>query len=131
MVLAVWLLGELDPTNMNSVEVFIEHIDLKASKIDPKFGFPRWGLYPAKDALLKSGKVAVIPLMTHLANEANELRRQLMCEVLVEIEGWNKPDFDKAKGQKIVETQIKEKLASESDPAKRTNLELALKEVAK
>jgi hypothetical protein len=69
--------------------------------------------------------------MTHLANEANELRRQLMCEVLVEIEGWNKPDFDKAKGQKIVETQIKEKLASESDPAKRTNLELALKEVAK
>ena len=130
-VLAIFLLGEIAPSEINSIETFIENIDLKALKLDPKTGFPRWGTYPAKEALFKSGKAAIVPLLNHLPNETKDLRRQLMCEVLVEIEGWNKPDFDKAKGQKIVQAQIREKLDSESDPVKRTNLELALKEAAK
>jgi len=130
-VLAIYLLGELHPDDTNSVTVLIENIDLKAVKIDPPGSSARWGQYPAQEALIKIGRPTVDLILQVLPNETKELRRYLMCDALVKIEGWNKPDFNKAEGQKIVQAQINEKLASESDPIKRTNLELALKEAAK
>jgi len=130
-VLAIYLLGELHPIDTNSVTVLIENIDLKAARIDPATRVRRWGQYPAQEALIKIGRPTVGLILQFLPAEAKELRRHIMCDALVQIEGWNKPVFNKGEGQKIVETQIKEKLASESDPARRTNLELALKELAK
>jgi len=85
-VLAIFLLGELRPSDTNSLEVFIEDIDFKASRFDEPAAFPRWGLYPAEEALMyKVGKPAVNPILNHLPSETNELRRQLMCDVLKQV----------------------------------------------
>ncbi len=81
-VLAIYFLGELRPSDTNSIEVLIGYIDLKASKFDPKTRFRRWGDYPAEEALIKIGKPVVDPILNHLPSETNELRRQLMCDVL-------------------------------------------------
>ena len=81
-VLAVYLLGELRPSDTNSIEVLIENIDLKAKRFDLKTDLQRWGPYPAVEALVKIGKPVVNPILDHLPPEASELRRQLMCNVL-------------------------------------------------
>jgi hypothetical protein len=84
-VLAIYFLGELRPSDTNSIEALIDYIDLKASRFDPKTRFRRWGQYPAEEALIKIGKPVVDPILNHLPKETSELRRQLMCNVLKQV----------------------------------------------
>jgi HEAT repeat protein len=88
-VLAIYLLGELRPSDATSVELLIQNIDLKATRFDLKTDFPRWGQYPAVEALIKVGEPAVILILNELPNETNQLRRQLLCEVLKRV--WRAP----------------------------------------
>jgi hypothetical protein len=118
--LAIFLLGTFRPTDTNSIEVLIENIDFRASKIDPLLGPARWGFYPAQEALIKIGSPTVNPILNHLPNETNELRLHLMCEVLRHVEG-----------KEAAHSQIKKILADKSDSAKHANLEAALKELEK
>jgi hypothetical protein len=83
--LAVYLLGELHPSNTNAIEILIENIDFRTSKIEPNLRPVRWRLYPAEEALIKIGKPVVDPILNHLPNETNQLRRQLMCDVLKQV----------------------------------------------
>jgi hypothetical protein len=83
--LAVYLLGELHPIDTNSIEVLIGCIDFKTIKLDGKTRFSRWGQYPAKEALIKIGKPVIDPILNHLPDETNPLRRQLMCDVLKQV----------------------------------------------
>jgi len=83
--LAIYLLGELHPNDTNSIEFLIENIDFKATKIDPPWAPRRWGEYPAEEALITVGQPAVIPILNHLPSETNQLRRQLMCDVLKQV----------------------------------------------
>jgi hypothetical protein len=129
-VLAVYLLGELRPSDTNSVMALLENIDLKSLKYDLR-SMPRWGDYPAQEALISIGKPCVSVLLGSLPSEGRELRRHLICKTLVEIEGRNGESVSKELGRQIVQTQLGEKLATESDPSKKANLELALKEVEK
>ena len=71
--------------NTNSIEVLIEDIDLKATKFDEPASLPRWGFYPAQQALIKIGEPVVEPILNHLPTEISELRRRLMCDVLKEV----------------------------------------------
>jgi hypothetical protein len=115
--LAIYLLGILHPSDSTSIEVLIESIDFQTSKFDPKTGPMRWGQYPAEEALVKIGKPVVDPILEHLAAETNELRRHLMCQVLRQVEG-----------KETAQDQIKQRLGSESDSIKQSNLQSALKE---
>lgn len=114
-VLVIYFLGELRPSDTNSVEVLLEYIDLMATRFDPKTDIQRWGLYPAEEALTKIGKPTVNPILNHLVRETNGLRRHLMCEVLRH-----------AEGEQAAQVQIKQKLADTQ-----TNLEAALNELEK
>jgi len=116
-ILAIYLLGELRPSDLDSINILIDTIDLKAEKFDRilKTGISivRWGDYPAEEALMKIHKPAVSPIVNHLPTEGNELRRHLLCEALRRIEG-----------KAAALADIQQKL-----PAVQTNLQSALKEV--
>jgi hypothetical protein len=88
-VLAIYLLGELRPSDTNSIEVLIENIDLKATRFDhllkTRISIQRWGEYPAEEALIKIGQPVVIPILNDLPSETNQLRRKLMCDVLKKV----------------------------------------------
>jgi hypothetical protein len=129
MVLVIYRLGELRPSDTNSIAILITYIDLKATKFDPKARFPRWGYYPAEEALMKIGSPALIPILNDLPRETNPLRRHLMCEVLIFVEGKRGGNVNQAEGRKVVLRQVQVKLGNESDPVKRVNLELVLKKV--
>ena len=119
-VLVILLLGWLHPKDTNSIEVLIENIDLKAPHLDPAYDIPRWGPYPAQDALVRIGAPAIDPILHHLPDEGSELRRHLMCEVLKSVEH-----------KETAVNQLKQRLAVESNPPKRANLELSVKELEK
>jgi hypothetical protein len=114
-VLVIYLLGELHASDLNSINVLIENIDLKAPRIDPRFDIVRWGDYPAEEALVRIGKPAINPILDHLLEEKNKLRRHLMCEVLLKVEG-----------KEAARMQMKQRFDKESDISKRANIELAL-----
>src|SRR6266446_4707465 len=76
----IYLLGQLRATE--AVTILIGNIDFKASKVDPKGGIGRWGMYPAHEALSKVGAPAVNMILDKLASERNDLRRKLMCFVI-------------------------------------------------
>jgi|SRR5665213_1861403 len=129
--LAIYLLGELRPSGSNAIEFLIANIDFRTSKIEPNLHPARWRTYPAEDALMKIGKPVIDPILNHLSNEADTLRRRLMCEVLVKVEGKNGEFVNEVDGKVTAQNLIKRKLADESDPAKKANLEAALKELEK
>jgi hypothetical protein len=83
--LAINLLGDLHPNDTNAIEFLIENIDFIAARIEPPDHITRWGKYPAEEALVAIGKPAVEPILNHLPQENDELRRQLMCDVLKEV----------------------------------------------
>ena len=121
-ILAIYFLGELRPTNSLSIETLINYIDLKAdplahinkNRIDVK----RWGLYPAEEALIKVGEPAVNLISNHLDNEVNDLRRQLMCEVLLQVEGGE-----------AAKDLVKRKIDGCTNSTAQTNLVKALKQL--
>jgi hypothetical protein len=117
-VLAIYLLGCLRPQDTNSIEVLVMNIDFQASVFDLAGSFPRWGKYPAEDALIKIGASTVEPLLSHLANKNTNLRRRLMCEVLKKVEAKD-----------AAEKQIDQRIQSESDLTRQANFKLALKEL--
>jgi len=127
--LAIHLMGSLCPTDTNSIEVLIKYIDLKDTNLVSKTRTALWGAYPAEEALVCIGKPSVNPILQHLPNETYELRRHLMCEALVLIEGKNDAMFNESDGKAKVHGQITNLLAAESDSSKKANLELALKGV--
>jgi hypothetical protein len=83
-VYAVFLLGKLGATNADAIKILIDKIDLKAP---PQIALrlPPWGQYPAEEALIKVGQPVIEPILNHLPKETNELRRQLMCDVLKQV----------------------------------------------
>lgn len=121
-VLIIYLLGELRASDRDSLEALIKYIDLK-TRPDPKpsgeFSM-RWGPVPAREALVKIGNPTVVPILNHLPNDVDPIRRSLMCTVLKQIEG-----------KETATRQIKQKFSDESDPGRKANLELALKEMEK
>jgi hypothetical protein len=129
-VLVIFLAGELQPQDYNSIEVLIKFIDIKARKLDLATGVRRWGPYPAKDALIKIGKPVIDPVLRHLTKESNKLRQQLLCEVLFRVDSRTGSHFDGGSGRKIAQGQI-EKLIRSQNPGGQANLTEALDEVAK
>ncbi len=79
---AIDLLGTLHPSDSNSIEFLIQNIDFERTKFDPPTRISTQAKYPAKEALMKIGKPVVDSILNHLPTEANQLRRQLMCDVL-------------------------------------------------
>jgi hypothetical protein len=118
--IAIYFLGSFRPNDTDSIEILIENIDFRASRLDPKTDLTRWGKYPAEEALIKIGKPVVAPILDYLPNETNKLRRHLMCEVLRKVEG-----------KEAAQNQIKQKITGEQDVARQTSLELVLKELEK
>ena len=84
-VFPIYLLGWFRASNKDSIEILIENIDLRVSKIEPLLGPARWGKYPAEEALVRIGKPVVDPILNHLPTENSQLRRQLMCDVLKQV----------------------------------------------
>lgn len=132
-VFVIYLLGELSPPGASSIEALIEYIDLKATKLEPKgrISVQLWGEYPAEEALIKMGLPTVNPILNHLAIEKDTLRRHLMCEVLIRVEGKKGLNFNAAEGKHVAEDQIKEKLAQESNPERRANLQAVIQELTR
>ena len=112
-VYAIYLLGQLRATA--AVTILIENINLKASNVDRKSGIGRWGMYPAQEALSKIGNPAVNMIIDLLPGEKEELRRKLMCFVLVEVEGADTAKYI-----------LRQAVAAESDPNRQVNLQDAL-----
>ena len=118
---AFYLLGELRPNDINAVDALMQNIDFVATRGDIRISIARWGKYPAEEALGKIGMPVVHAALTfYLPKEENQLKRHLMCEVLYDA---LTPD--------IAIPTLKQWIAKESDPQKRANLELALKELEK
>ncbi len=46
---AIYLLGELRPTNLNAIQTLVENIDFVASPREPALRIARWGTYPAQE----------------------------------------------------------------------------------
>jgi hypothetical protein len=69
--------------------------------------------------------------MQHLSGETNELRQHVMCEVLVETEAKKGSLYSKTNGQAIAQNLVKQMISDEPDPAKKANLEKALKDLEK
>jgi hypothetical protein len=130
-VLAIYLLGQLRPSDTNAITFLIENIDLKALKMDPPSGLARWGEYPAREALSNIGQPAINPLIEALPNEGKELRRQLIWKTLVGIEVDDDSGLKPSEGLNVILNLIKGKIAGESDPVKKANLEAAVKEMEK
>lgn len=117
---AIYLLGVLRTTNSMAIEALIDIIDFKATKLEPKSRIRGWGEYPVVDAFWYIRKPAVEPLCSRLCIETNDLRRELMCKSLMNIEGW-----ETALGR------VRKLSAVEKDDARRKNLEAAVKELEK
>jgi hypothetical protein len=113
--LAAYLLGELRASR--AVPTLADNIDLKAPRIDPKTSIGRWGEYPAQEALQKIGKPAAAEVLRRLLTEDKELRRKLMVGVIRGVYGDD-----------LGRLFIKNRLAKETDPMHKDNLNLALKE---
>lgn len=111
-VYVIYLLGQLRAAS--AVTILIEHIDLKAVKMDPD-AIGRWGPYPAEEALVMIGTPAVNMILDKLPDEQNELRRQLMCDVISD-----------AVGKRAGEAMLRSRSDEEPNPARRAHLESAL-----
>jgi hypothetical protein len=116
--LAAYLLGELRVSR--AVWTLADNIDLKAPRIDPKDRPGRWGEYPAQEALRKIGIPAAAEIVVRLCTEKKELRRKLMVGVIRGVYGDDM-------GRHFVQNR----LAQETDPMHKENLNLALKEFPK
>jgi hypothetical protein len=101
-----------------AVTALVDMIDLMAVRVDPKLAPGRWGLHPAQEALARIGRPSVTLILKKLGGENNELRRRLMCMVLIDVEG---------KG--IAALRVQKVLEATDDPAQRANLEAALTEL--
>jgi hypothetical protein len=127
-VLCAWLIGELRPNDTNSIECLIENISLEATNFDDvRLGLIRWGNYPVQEALGKIGKPAVNPIFEHLRIETDNRRRNLMCRVLELTEDGKSI----AENSEIAKGQLQGKIAAETDPIIKANLEAALEEIEK
>jgi hypothetical protein len=127
-VLCAWLIGELHPNDINSIECLISNIDLEATNFDDvRLGLIRWGNYPAQEALCKVGKPAIDPIFEHLRTETDNRRRNLMCQVLEMTEGGK----NIGENSEIAKSQIMDKIAAETNATKKANLETALNELRK
>jgi hypothetical protein len=113
-VYAIYLLGRLRASA--AVTILLDNIAFKATKVDPKGGIGRWGMYPAQEALVRIGTPAVNMILDRLPSEREELRRKLMCSVISDVEG-----------KAFAKLAIKIRFDEESDPANKENLQLALK----
>ncbi|MGI8965784.1 MAG: hypothetical protein ACR2H1_06805 [Limisphaerales bacterium] len=114
---AIYLLGEIRPRDINSIEVLLKNIDFKAHRVDPRFGIGRWGLYPSQEALGKIGLPTVGPILEKwLPNEDNESRQRLMCAVLVDVEGVE-----------FGQLRLRKAIGAQKDAKKKERLESALK----
>ena len=113
-VYAIYLLGRLRANP--AVPILLDNIAFKATKVDPKGGIGRWGMYPAQEALVRIGTPAVNMILDRLPTEREEIRRKLMCSVISDVEG-------KTFGKLVIKIRYDE----ESDPANKENLQLALK----
>lgn len=81
----VYLLGELRA--VPAVPTLLRHIDLKVTKVEPKYKIGRWSSHPAADALAKIGRPASQMILNTLATEPDANRRKLMQGVLYDVEG--------------------------------------------
>jgi hypothetical protein len=118
---AIYLLGELHPRDISSIDALAKSIDFVASRRDIGITIGRWGEYPAQEALAKIGMPAVyVILQVYLPTENNQLRRQLMCGVLQGV-----------LGKDLGAIAVKQRIDKESEPIKRENLQAALRELEK
>lgn len=113
--LAAYLLGEL--RTYRAVTTLANNIDLKAPRIDPKDRKGRWGEYPAQEALHKIGIPAAAEVIVRLRTEQKQLRRKLMVVVIRGVYGDD-----------LGRLFVQKRIAKETDPMHKQNLELALKE---
>jgi hypothetical protein len=118
---AIYLLGELCPRDISSIDALVENIDFVASRRDIGLTIGRWGTYPAQEALVRIGMPAVyVILRVYLPTENDQLRRRLMCSVLQAV-----------LGKDIGTIILKQRLDKESEPTKKANLQAALQELEK
>ena len=81
----IYLLGELRV--LGATGVLIENIDLVAEQMDPKTRIPRWGPYPAREALVKIGPYASRMIMNIIGSpKFDEAKLDGYAAVLREIE---------------------------------------------
>jgi len=121
---AIYLLGVLRTTNLTAIETLIDIIDFKATKLESKDSIRRWGEYPVVDAFWYIRKPAVEPLCSRLCVETNALRRELMCKSLLYIEA-REPAIEP------VISRVRRQFNSETDIARRKNLEASVNELEK
>lgn len=110
---AIYLVGQMRA--IGAISTLIENIDFPAPKADSSVAIGRWGMYPAQEALSKIGQPAVNMILDKLPGENHELRRRLMCFVLVDVDGIEVAQF-----------MLKHSLAKETDPSRKGNLQSAL-----
>ena len=101
-----------------AVPSLLAAIDFKAGRSDNyRAGQPCWGLYPAKEALVKIGGPAVAPITAALGGEEDANRRKLMVGVLRD-----------ALGSDVAESVLK-KAADSSPDIKKANYDQARREL--
>jgi hypothetical protein len=127
-VFVICLLGELRPTDKNSMEALIDDVAFVPPQADDHT-WKRWGSFPSAKALTDIGMPAVDPILNHLSVETNALRRQLMCDVLIRVEGKSGVHYNEEEGKKIMQGQVNERLIHESIPARQSNLKASLREL--
>jgi hypothetical protein len=116
-VYSIYLLGEFRAKA--AVPALLRAADTVAARADNyKPGHPRWGRFPAREALAKIGSPAVEPVIDALADQASPARRKLMVGVLRDILGKDVAEF------------IVKKAADSATGRKKTNYEEARRELS-
>jgi hypothetical protein len=77
-----------------------------------------WGMYPAKRALISIGMPSVRAILKVLPTERSALRRKLMVQVLVGVEG-----------RAVTKFRLRRLIAKATTAAAKTDLEAALRDV--
>ncbi len=82
---AIYVLGELRAAA--ATLPLISLIATEAIYQDMKSKRARWGQYPAAEALVKIGNPVIQPVLNQLAQEPDQKRKDLLCSVIVQVEG--------------------------------------------
>jgi hypothetical protein len=115
---AIYLMGRHRLSD--SVDELIRRIDFDAGENLSLRALPLWERYPAMEALIHIGQPAVSAAVELLANDMNDLRRDLAVKVIRYVED--------AEIAKFILTRAH---SAETDPNRKTNLQDAINRLAK
>jgi hypothetical protein len=118
-----YLLGEYRATE--AVLDLAKHVAVEAEVTSENTELPRWGKYPAKEALVKCGSRSIRYMLANLETSDDEKVRELSAMVIWQVMGGGLPRV--VDGKEFARVIVTSAMEEQADPAKKLRLRAALK----